>query len=55
MGWQDTSVPFHTEPTVWNSLYRTPNMDRLASRGMRFTQAYAGSTVCPPSRCTLMP
>jgi arylsulfatase A-like enzyme len=32
----------------------TPNIDRLASEGMRFTQAYAGSTVCAPSRCCLM-
>lgn len=32
----------------------TPNIDRLASEGMRFTQAYAGATVCAPSRCTLM-
>ncbi|HOB31365.1 MAG TPA: arylsulfatase [Verrucomicrobiota bacterium] len=33
---------------------RTPNIDRLAEQGMRFTQAYAGSTVCAPSRCSLM-
>lgn len=33
---------------------RTPNIDRLAATGMRFTQAYAGSTVCAPSRCVLM-
>ncbi|MBN1420474.1 MAG: arylsulfatase [Planctomycetes bacterium] len=33
---------------------KTPNIDRLASEGMRFTQAYAGSTVCAPSRCSLM-
>src|SRR4051812_27592697 len=33
---------------------RTPKLDRMASEGMRFTQAYAGSTVCAPSRCTLM-
>jgi arylsulfatase A-like enzyme len=31
----------------------TPNIDRLAAEGMRFTQAYAGSTVCAPSRCCL--
>ncbi len=35
-------------------LIRTPNLDRLAAQGMRFTQAYAGSTVCAPSRCALM-
>src|SRR6202007_1468573 len=33
---------------------RTPNLDRMAKQGMRFTQAYAGSTVCAPSRCVLM-
>lgn len=33
---------------------RTPNLDRMAAAGMRFTQAYAGSTVCAPSRCCLM-
>jgi arylsulfatase A-like enzyme len=33
---------------------RTPNIDRLASEGLRFRQFYAGSTVCAPSRCVLM-
>ena len=33
---------------------RTPNIDRLAAEGMRFTQHYAGSNVCAPSRCVLM-
>jgi len=33
---------------------RTPNLDRMAAEGMRFTQFYAGSTVCAPSRCALM-
>src|SRR5262245_2408364 len=33
---------------------KTPNLDRLAAEGVRFTQAYAGSTVCAPSRCALM-
>lgn len=32
----------------------TPNIDRLASEGMTFTQAYAGSSVCAPSRSSLM-
>ena len=33
---------------------RTPNIDRLAAEGMRFTQHYAGNNVCAPSRCVLM-
>ncbi len=33
---------------------KTPDLDRLAKDGVRFTQAYAGSTVCAPSRCALM-
>lgn len=32
----------------------TPNIDRLASQGMRFTQHYSGAPVCAPSRCVLM-
>ncbi len=53
MGWQDTSVPFHSEPTPFNHRYRTPNMERLAAAGMKFTQAYACS-VCSPTRVSLM-
>ena len=34
--------------------FRTPNLDGMAAEGMRFTQYYAGSTVCAPSRCVLM-
>jgi arylsulfatase A-like enzyme len=33
---------------------KTPSLDRMAAEGMRFTQHYAGSTVCAPSRCALM-
>lgn len=33
---------------------RTPNLDALARDGMRFTEAYAGSCVCAPSRCVLL-
>ncbi|MBI2431920.1 MAG: arylsulfatase, partial [Candidatus Hydrogenedentes bacterium] len=32
----------------------TPRIDRMAAEGLRFTQCYAGSTVCAPSRCCLM-
>ena len=53
MGWQDTSVPFWNERTHYNDTYRTPNMERLAQRGMMFTQAYA-CAVSSPSRCSLI-
>jgi arylsulfatase A len=33
---------------------KTPNLDRMAAEGVRFTQAYAGTTVCAPTRCALM-
>jgi arylsulfatase A len=32
----------------------TPNIDRLAAQGMRFTQHYSGAPVCAPSRCVLL-
>lgn len=53
MGWQDTSVPFADTITPFNRLYRTPNMERLAREGLKFTQAYA-SSVCSPTRISLM-
>jgi len=31
MGWQDTSVEFHSEHTPFNDHFRTPNMERIAS------------------------
>jgi len=34
--------------------FATPRLDRMAAEGLRFTQYYAGSTVCAPSRCALM-
>ncbi|MGB0744626.1 MAG: sulfatase-like hydrolase/transferase [Opitutales bacterium] len=36
-----------------NTPIRTPNLDKLAADGIRFTQAYAGNTVCSPSRVSL--
>ncbi len=53
MGWQDTSVPFWHKKTHFNKRYHTPNMERLADEGMKFTQAYA-CAVCSPTRVSLM-
>ena len=36
------------------TLFSTPNIDRMATEGMRFVQHYSGSTVCAPSRSSLM-
>lgn len=59
MGVMDTSVPFLADscgqplPHPLNSWYRTPNMQRLAGRGVRFSQFYANS-VSSPSRTSLL-
>lgn len=59
MGLMDTSVPFLTDEQglpkrhPLNEWYRTPNMERLAERGVRFTNFYAQS-VSSPSRASLM-
>ena len=37
-----------------NPNIKTPNIDRMAAEGVRFTQALAGSSVCAPTRCCLM-
>ena len=47
LGWGDLSCFGQTN---WS----TPNIDRMSAEGMRFTQAYAGSTVCAPSRAALL-
>lgn len=39
---------------VGSSYYETPNIDRLAAKSTVFTQGYAGSRVCSPSRATIM-
>ncbi len=59
MGMMDTSVPFLTDekggPKRYplNDYYRTPNMERLAARGIRFNNFYAMS-VCSPTRISIM-
>lgn len=47
MGWMDLSCQ-------GSSFYETPNIDRLAAEGMRFTNAYAACPVCSPTRASLM-
>jgi arylsulfatase A-like enzyme len=47
LGWRDLGVQGST-------YYETPNIDRLASQGMRFTNAYSNAPNCAPSRAALM-
>lgn len=53
MGWMDTSVPFGDQVGALNKRFHTPNMERLAREGMKFTNAYA-APVCTPTRVSLM-
>src|SRR5215831_4326382 len=47
MGWTDLSC-------YGSRFYETPNIDRLASSGMRLTHAYSACTVCSPTRSAVM-
>lgn len=47
MGWMDPAC-------YGNPFYETPNIDRLAKRGMRFTDAYAACPVCSPTRASIL-
>ena len=59
MGLMDTSVPMLADKNgkpkrhPLNNWYRTPNMERLAKQGIRFSQFYAQS-VCSPTRASIM-
>ena len=53
MGWQDCSLPFDKVVSALNRKYHTPNMERLAKRGVQFTNGYA-NPVCTPTRVSLM-
>ena len=53
MGWQDTSVAFWKRKTRFNEHFRTPNMERLAKQGIRFSNAYSHA-VCSPTRTSIM-
>jgi arylsulfatase A-like enzyme len=37
-----------------SKIIKTPNLDQMATEGLKLTQFYSGSTVCAPSRCALM-
>ena len=47
MGWSDLSC-------YGNRFHETPNIDRLAREGMRFTDAYAAAPVCSPTRASIL-
>jgi arylsulfatase A-like enzyme len=48
LGWADTTLYGHTK------LYRTPNIERLAKRGMTFNRAYSDSPLCSPTRSAIL-
>jgi arylsulfatase A-like enzyme len=48
LGWADTTLYGHTR------FYQTPNLERLAKRGMTFTRAYAASPLCSPTRASIL-
>jgi arylsulfatase A-like enzyme len=47
LGWRDLGC-------YGSTFYETPNLDRLASQGMRFSDAYASCPVCSPTRASVM-
>jgi arylsulfatase A-like enzyme len=47
MGWRDIHA-------LGSDFYETPNVDKLASQGMRFTHAYTAGCVCSPTRASLL-
>ena len=54
MGWTDTSVPFGKTINANNRYQKTPNMEKLAQQGVKFTNAYSASPVCSPTRCSIL-
>ena len=47
LGWRDLGV-------YGSTYHETPNIDRLAARGLRFTQAYAANPLCSPTRASIL-
>ncbi|MCL4146984.1 UNVERIFIED_CONTAM: hypothetical protein GTU68_051252, partial [Idotea baltica] len=47
MGWGDSG-------TYGHELIKTPNLDKLASQGVKFTQCYSACGVCSPSRSAIL-
>ena len=54
LGWQDASVPMQPGRTPFNDRYKTPNLEKLATRGVRFSNAYASAPVCTPTRTSIL-
>ncbi|MFM7259873.1 MAG: sulfatase [bacterium] len=54
LGQQDVSVPMLDEASALNTRYRTPNLEALAARGIRYSNAYAAAPVCTPSRTAIL-
>ena len=54
LGQQDASVPMLGDPTALNRRFRTPNLEKLAARGVRFSSAYSAAPVCTPSRTAIL-
>ena len=53
-GWNGTSVKMmDNEPGSKSHYFETPNLELLANRGMRFSDAYASAPVCAPSRYSI--
>jgi arylsulfatase A-like enzyme len=53
LGWQDVACYYRAEQGK-ESIYETPNMDRMAQNGMRFMQAYSPAPTCAPSRAAYL-
>ena len=54
LGYTQTSVPMMKDrPELGHSLHQTPNLEKLAERGMRFSNAYCPSPVCTSSRASI--